>query len=74
MLTLCPRVAAREELEAAEQQAYSSGIAARDARRRNDGKLLSQEIANNPNMVFMRSSTEAVKQKRSRTKTDDGKR
>ncbi|KAM3434713.1 hypothetical protein MY4824_000207 [Beauveria thailandica] len=53
-----------EAREAAERQAVSSGTSARDARGKNQGRLLSQEIANNPNIGAVISSASAAQDRR----------
>ncbi|KAM3562002.1 hypothetical protein MY1884_002098 [Beauveria asiatica] len=56
---------ARQAREASERQATSSGYLARDARGRSDGRLISQEIANNPNIGLVTSSGYLAQDKRS---------
>jgi len=61
---LLPRHYALEAREDAERQAVSSGNSARDARGRNQGRLLSQEIASNPSIGAVTSSGTAAQDRR----------
>lgn len=67
-LTWVLRQYALEQREEAERHAVSSAEAARSARGMHDGRLISQEIANNPSLPIARSSAEAAQQRRGKGK------
>ncbi|KAJ6781953.1 hypothetical protein PWT90_02018 [Aphanocladium album] len=64
---------ALEQRALSERQAVSSGNSAREARRVDTGRLISQEIANNATIGEVISSGSAAQDKRGKGKKDAGK-